>query len=320
MALTSHIKQGSKSPIGEFLLARFPSTIAVTKETNRQLRTATTLRLPDHTPSHVYATLGTALDYRIRYYFPIAPKEQLIAWQGGMNLHIWVMEEAEGVADVDPVWELIEAFFDSLEAILARIQPYGRRLPAIEEELLARYCYVLALFEILGRSGWTPDSPYTELALVLAEKRNVEELLAIPQGEWVQDLCEMSWLFYDACSDLLSQPAVLNPTFDGSHDVGGADADLIVGGCLIELKTSINPTVQSWWLRQLAGYVLLDYNDVYGSNTVGLYMARQGMLFTWTVEDFLRTLANDPSASIMTLRHQFHTCCSASANTEDKTT
>ncbi|HKP51588.1 MAG TPA: hypothetical protein VJ183_02945 [Chloroflexia bacterium] len=312
MSLTSHIRQGSKSPIGRFFLERFPQVPNMTKQINPQLRSASTLRLADHTPSHVYGTLGTAIDYRIRYYFAVTPSERLKARQGADNLVLWVMYDTEGEVDIDPVWELVHSFFESLDATLAEIQPAGRRLEVKEEQVLARYCYVLALFDILGRAGWTPDSPFTGIALALAEKKSVEELLAIPQVELVEDLCAMSRLFYDKCAHLLSQTAVLNlnPNFAGSADIGGADADLIVDGCLIEVKTNIQPMMKPEHLRQLAGYLLLDYDDDFDIRTVGIYMARQGLLLRWSVEQFLRLLTGDPFASVTALRRDFRTRCS----------
>jgi hypothetical protein len=41
-----------------------------------------------------------------------------------------------------------------LDALLARVQPVGRRLEPEAEQELARYCFVLALFEEVFR---TPD-------------------------------------------------------------------------------------------------------------------------------------------------------------------
>lgn len=71
----------------------------------------------------------------------------------------------------------------------------------------------------------------------------------------------------DVCRLLESTPlewflhgsvVLLNPTF-GRHSlrVGGADADLIVGDRLIDLKTTVNPFVEREAVRQLVGYFLL---------------------------------------------------------------
>jgi hypothetical protein len=50
----------------------------------------------------------------------------------------------------------------------------------------------------------------------------------------------------------------LNPVFgNASHAVGGADADLIVGDLLVDVKTSKQARIQAEDLDQLLGYILL---------------------------------------------------------------
>ena len=94
----------------------------------------------------------------------------------------------------------------------------------------------------------------------------------------------LSWRFYDNFNHLLSLPHSLNPNFDGSLDIGGADADLIVEGTLIDIKATITQKIRPDWLWQLLGYVLLDYSDRHRINSIGLYMARQGIFFQWDLE------------------------------------
>lgn len=102
---------------------------------------------------------------------------------------------------------------------------------------------------------------------------------------------------------------VLNPTFAGSTDVGGADADLIVDGCLLEIKTTKAMSLDAEWLRQLFGYLLLDYYDRYAIRTVGVYLARHGEMLTWQVDDFLRDLTRDATIKLADLRDEFRALC-----------
>src|SRR5436305_1786678 len=116
--------------------------------------------------------------------------------------------------------KLVIDFFESLDDAIDTIKPVGRRLELEEEQVLARYCFVLALFEEVfreGLDGRAKDGPL----MLPSPKKNLEELLAIPEDSWIDDLCALSWVFYDKCSHMLSQPVILNPTFDGSGDVGG---------------------------------------------------------------------------------------------------
>ena len=106
-------------------------------------------------------------------------------------------------------------------------------------------------------------------------------------------------------NDLFGLPHVLNPTFEGSIDVGGADADLIVNGMLIDIKASVKQEIQSDWVRQLMGYLLLDYTDVYHINSIGLYMARQRILFQRDLGEAIEVLQAGNPMSIKELRGQF---------------
>lgn len=111
----------------------------------------------------------------------------------------------------------------------------------------------------------------------------------------------LSWEFYDKYSHLLLLPHDLNPVFAGSEDVDGADADLIVDGLLIDIKTSINTTISQEYIYQLIGYALLDYTDEYRMHSIGLYMARQGILLQWELESVL----NGMPSNLKELRSQF---------------
>jgi hypothetical protein len=77
---------------------------------------------------------------------------------------------------------------------------------------------------------------------------------------------------------------VCGPVFAGSGDLGGADADFVVGALLIDCKVTTRPhTIHRSAAQQLSGYLLLDYDDTYGIDRVGLYLSRQGALIAWHV-------------------------------------
>ena len=79
----------------------------------------------------------------------------------------------------------------------------------------------------------------------------------------------------------------------------------MVDGCLIDIKTSITPQIKAGYLYQLAGYLLLDYDDKLKIDSVGIYMARQGILFTWPVVEFLHLLTGNETVSLSQLRQEF---------------
>src|SRR5438132_312650 len=99
MSLTSHIRQGKESPIGQFFLERFSQPRSLTADANRQLQSVSTVRPASQ--SSPYMTLGAAMDYRIRYAFAITPSDGLIATRGAWEL---AFKERESEDDI-PIGE-----------------------------------------------------------------------------------------------------------------------------------------------------------------------------------------------------------------------
>jgi hypothetical protein len=79
-----------------------------------------------------------------------------------------------------------------------------------------------------------------------------------------------------------------HPTFDGSQDVGGADANCILDHTLIDIRTTWkhNPLDMSF-LWQMVGYLLLDYTDHYEINKVAWWYTRQNILIVMNLSDFV---------------------------------
>ena len=270
-----------------------------------------------------YTTLGIAIDYRIRYYFCITPAEKLVAWRGadlmvtfGPEALLNSSPEQPPIPVMRPLEtsfaKLVQDFFFSLEEKLASLSPNERLLDRCEEEELNRYCFVLALFEEVSRSGLHRTSPLISNGPITT----VDELLAIPEPDWVDDMGKMSWLFKERSGDLLSGRAILNPRFDGSRAIGGADADLIVDDCLIEMKATVNPStsMERPKLYQLLGYVLLDYSDRYLLNSAGFYFVRQGVMARWLLTDLLETLSGGKAPPLKEVREQFKLLVEAEGN------
>ncbi len=252
--------------------------------------------------SYVGGILGTAIDYRIRYYFGVGSPKEFIAWQGMLSVG-------------GPEQDIFVDFFASLTNVLDELRPINRRLERKHEALLARYCVVLALLEQMFRA---PIQSFVTSPLFKPfVKRSVPELLAIAEDYWVDDLCTLSWAFYEDHSDLLTQPAILNPKFDGSRDVGGADADFIVGGCLVDIKATIRPKLTAKMLNQLLGYALLDYTDSYRIREIAVYFARQRKLVRWPLKDLANILADGHTLPLNELRNRFRYRVGETANRKE---
>ena len=314
MSLTSQLTD-KQSAVRTFFEERFPKTREVTQRANVLLRGVETIRPYGSVP---WNTLGTAFDYRARYCFRIAPSDSLIAWQGAMQTSDETMlrEVTEngwvGVSarDGDPSLSkaTIEDFFRRLDDTLEQLQPSVRQLQRSEEELLNRYCVLLALFEECFRAGNLPQSPLFSIG----KEPTVDDLLNLAEDNWVDDLCALAYLFVDSLEQRPFNDVVLNPTFEGSSDIGGADADVILDNCLFDLKSTIKAGIQKLWLFQLVGYALLDYSDKFELSRVGFYMARQGKFIEWPIDNVLETLSAKRSPSIVDLRHEFRHLLQAS--------
>jgi len=137
----------------------------------------------------------------------------------------------------------------------------------------------LGVLEVFGRGGH-PDRYAAELDRVVTAE-HVEELQAL--------FALISWEMFSPTS-----LAALNPTFgDGSRLVGGADADLIVDGRLVELKVVKNAKLDINYIRQLVGYAVLAQEfgvDGIGDvdiDQLGVWFARSGELVTWHLDECL---------------------------------
>ena len=290
MSLTSHLESSPLTPIGQFFRDHFFNTRGIVASANKYFSNFPTI-LPEHQD---YGTVGTAIDYRIRYYFDVTPSDKFVAYTG-LSMLMPVIPHASDSLDTNHL------FFSQLDAFIAKIQPAKRKLELEAEHDLARYCYILALFEQVFRSSAWENSPLLQPKPI----QSIDELLAIPNESIIADISALSLLFYKTFADRLDHPAVLNPTFEGSRTVGGADADFIMEDCLIEIKTSIHPKICADWLRQLLGYVILDYHDFYHIRNIGFYMARQGAFISWPIDTILASVTGNTSHQIDYYRQDF---------------
>jgi hypothetical protein len=89
--------------------------------------------------------------------------------------------------------------------------------------------------------------------------------------------------------------------------VGGFGiADLVVGRTLVEVKLSgaARPPVDQW-LRQLLGYLLLDWDDMLRVESVAVYAAWQGLMLTCSVDQLLEAATKGSGRSLVDLRDSF---------------
>ncbi|MGI8483638.1 MAG: hypothetical protein ACR2OU_05190 [Thermomicrobiales bacterium] len=285
MSLTSRLRTKT-DPIRMFLHERFPNTKPLIAEIVSIAKGAETIRPEVDVP---WSLLGHAIDYRIRAYF--AP----VSMEGLPESAVQLIWPKSG-------WDMRMCAGFDLDERAIEIKSVGTRLGNEDEEWLARYCLFLGMLEHCARSR----DIHPALLTLNPDTATAGDVLSISEQAWVNDLCNMSWGFYDNFNKLLTQKAILNPLFAGSKDIGGADGDLILDNCLLEIKATIHPERPSPdWLYQLLGYVLLDYDDFYNLDSVGIYLARQSKLVQWRLNEFLNAMSEDKCSGLAELRAEF---------------
>jgi hypothetical protein len=98
----------------------------------------------------------------------------------------------------------------------------------------------------------------------------------------------------------------IGPGFVQTHALGGADADLIYDGTLVDLKSTSQATVigrKEVW--QLIGYLLADTDDSYNITRVGFAALRRRRSIFWLAEDLIRELAGGQTRPVKQLREEF---------------
>lgn len=105
--------------------------------------------------------------------------------------------------------------------------------------------------------------------------KTLKQLVDEIDRDVVTDLVVLLETVESAWETDLTQPFIMNPSFVGSHDVGGADADWICASTIYECKCvgGERPFTTSF-LFQALGYALLDYTDRYHITHVGWYFVR----------------------------------------------
>lgn len=207
--------------------------------------------------------------------------------------------EVEGRAKL--TFRCVLEFFDLLYRTAETISAHTRKPTVDEEARLARFCLILSVFEAVRRSGkgWPPEFLGGDLP------NNVEDLLHTVPSSWAEDAAALAAAFAQRHADWRGMPATLNPKFAGARDVGGADGDIVVGGCLWEIKTTVQKRAEGRWFYQLLGYVLLDYEDEHNIEHVGFLFPRQNSSIRWSLSELTRELSGQPHLSIADLREEF---------------
>lgn len=308
-SLTGELRS-PRSPLREFLESTFPNVKAVLTGWTRP---PIVVVPPPGIASHVHGRIGTTFDFRLRLVHGPLPTAGTAAHRGWEAIdRIAALRErhqrrgvtiaAQKVRRValrsrgeDPVSLILRAMNDITGGNLCPLDTLTKR----DEARLVRLCWLLALYEECWRGGLRPDHPL----VVLGPHPSWDHLTSVfPDRLLVDDLTALCRLTAKAAPDILQGPAICNPEFNAPGL--NADGDLVIDGCLWEIKTSARPGFDRKVLFQLLAYCLLDRSDRFNLGEVALFRVRFGAVQRWSLLPLLEQLADRP-IDLKQLREDF---------------
>jgi hypothetical protein len=292
-----------RSPVRQFFGSRFVSGLHGVQTRYRQSAPALAVPPVDRNEADP-GTVGTAADWLLRFLLHPSPSLELAA-RGAVLC---------GAQPRKPGLGMLAALDELAQSLgMTRADFKGNRRgfdgPAVgnsaEPEHLARACWVLSLLTEVYRRG-PAVARQGPLGQFSGQRPSVAELLAMTPRAALDQLGRFRTVFESALLPALAnRPGMwaIGPTFAGSALIP-ADADLVAGGLLADLKTSKKLSLAVTDLFQLLGYAALDFDDEFGIDAVGIFSARYGYLATWELSDLLDELAGQ-QVSLAALRGQF---------------
>lgn len=297
VSLTRHLANPS-SPIRGWFAGRLPHTSAVVLEANRALRLApATSATPGElrripvlpTTAADPRLVGTALDLLVRATLA-SSRWSAAPTVGAMRL------ENEGIVGA----------LDVARQTSARLQYLApaQLLPSAGEwREVATLCVLLARFEQAGRSLQATDWVAERLRAVVGPTIAAYTIELVDTLD-VADTAAAAPAIAEDHADLRTLPLRLGQTFALSGALGGADADLIAGALLLDLKaaatTRIVTRVGLW---QLVGYALADTDDTCGLQRVGFSALRWRQRWIIGLDELVSRLAGE-TVEVSTLRRE----------------
>ncbi|MCU1497939.1 MAG: hypothetical protein JWM47_1892 [Acidimicrobiales bacterium] len=260
------------SPIRRFLDRRLPETTTVLDPWRKALRNVKPHLPPDDPTGGAApnAVLGHAINARVAWDF--APADRPDTRAGAALL----VADGASAAMVDDV--------------LARLagpvpqHPYDA----------ARLAWFAGLFDRAQRSQRWDEAWYQP---VLSAATADELLLQVP-AHWAADIVAVERAAARPLAalrgDAASPTAAVSASFAGSPLVGGAEADLVVEGTVVDLKVTATTKTRLRDLHQVLVLALLDWDDAHHVTGVALAPVRFGVVVRWDLAELLAQLAGGP--------------------------
>jgi hypothetical protein len=292
MSLTSGI-HCSRTPLRRFLDRELSAGAHPLRKSFRARDRSSQVLMPGPGVGTEAGNVGTAIDYRLRLAFTAAEPVDHVARLGILLTGSCESDAQQRMRDVG------EELMERLQETVMHLQLDNRELPMDrahdEEEDLARLLIAAAWYQVNYRTSI--GFAFTPLAIAAREDPGaftLDRLLQLPHRDMVADV--VAQLHKAADGPLIdlrtrTRPQDCTPAPTFPTDRIAADADLAVDGLLLDFKsTRYTRTLRQAEAWQLTGYLLLDTDDRYRIDTLGLYLSRSGTLASWPVEEYLDLL------------------------------
>jgi len=280
LPLTGQLRY-ENAPVTLFLAQHLPDTHTVVQDYHRRIAGLPRPVQPENAWRPAWPALGHAIDYRLRL---------SLGCQLGDPVYVGV----EAIASNEPLPGAPNrpariALARTGYYLLAVVDRFLAGMLELEDRWLTRLCFVASFFEDVYRTGEIAQNSMLQGVSPSTDLRTLAK--AVPAYA-VADIAAQMELAQPVFAPFRALPQPLikcGPAFAGSTDIGGADADFIIDGRLLDCKATTTPTrLGSTEIGQLAGYLLLDYDSQYQITQVGLYLSRHGTAIAWPVPEFLR--------------------------------
>jgi hypothetical protein len=297
MSLTSLLRAG-RGPVWDWFETNLPETQRLCTSANRELRGGGTKELctVPPVPGTDHGLVGTAVGYLLSAHLRLDALDRTVATSAAM-----LLDGPLRHAQIPP--SVIERL---TVARVAKLQPSQRTPDSEQWSELCRLVAILARFEQYFRAGPTV-LPYLAEPLT-THGDNLDELaFALMSESTMRDLDALGHVTVeDHLSIRDAGELAIGPAFAQSLALGGADADLIYDGTLVDLKSTSQARIvgrdEVW---QLIGYLLADTDDSYSIARVGFAALRRRRSIFWRAEDLIRQLSDGPPRPIAQLREEF---------------
>lgn len=228
-----------------------------------------------------YSLVGTAFDYLMRFILKYH-NSNAITFPWVAEQVLVYLDDILIIGDTREELDIMSEFVESVPSVINYAKDEHKKFNVTGEvsERVLHACILLAQTDVYFRTGKPPKN------YGMVEEDDVADLFELMNAIKVEDF-------------IAKEHMLLNPTFgEASKLVGGADADIIMDGVLIDIKTTKNLTIKREHFNQLIGYYILTRIGVIDGieenpeiKELGIYFSRYGRLVKFSVKEIINEQA-----------------------------